>query len=260
MKSYRHTPTLLVSALMLAFASASFAADPPKSTTTTTTTTTSTTTNAEQTRLVTNFTTLAGSTANAEALITGLRNGTSITLAAPTTTTTTTGGTTTGGTTTGTTATATSTTFTPATGKLGNGEVNIALSLAKAELLKLGITNPTAAQLQTVLNGGTITTTSATGTTTTSTSTSTKLAGILTMRADKMGWGQIANSLGIKLGDVMRNDKANNVAKDGSKDDAHVAKADKVNRPDKAERPDKVERPEKVERLDRPQRPERAGK
>lgn len=254
MKSYRHTPTLLVSALMLAFASASFAADPPKSTTTTTTTT-STTTNAEQTRLVTNFTALAGSTANAEALITGLRNGTSITLAAPTTTTTTTGGTTTG-----TTATATSTTFTPATGKLGNGEVNIALSLAKAELLKLGITNPTAAQLQTVLNGGTITTTSATGTTTTSTSTSTKLAGILTMRADKMGWGQIANSLGIKLGDVMRNDKANNVAKDGSKDDAHVAKADKANRPDKAERPDKVERPEKVERLDRPQRPERAGK
>ena len=80
------------------------------------------------------------------------------------------------------------------------------------------------------------------------------------MRADKMGWGQIANSLGIKLGDVMRNDKANNVAKDGGKDDAHVAKADKVNRPDKAERPDKVERPEKVERLDRPQRPERAGK
>lgn len=247
MKSYRHTPTILVSAMMLAFASASFAADPPKTTTTTTTTVSTTT---EKNRLVDQYTTLAGSAANAESLISGLRNGTSVTLAAPTTTGS---GTTTGGT------TATGTTFTPASGKLGYGEVNIALSLASAELLKLGITNPTAEQLKTVLNGGTITTTTAAGATTTSTSTSTKLTGILTMRADKMGWGQIANSLGIKLGDVMRNEKADSVAKDGSqvaseKSDGRVAKADKVSRPDKVERPVKLERPEKVER------PERAGK
>ena len=250
MKSYRHTPTILVSALMLVFASASFAADPPKTTTTTTTAVSSTT---EKSRLVDQYTTLAGSTANAESLISGLRNGSSLTLAAPTTTS---GGTTTGGT------TATGVTFTPASGKLGYGEVNIALSLASAELLKLGITNPTAEQLKTVLNGGTITTTTAAGTTTTPTSTSTKLTGILTMRADKMGWGQIANSLGIKLGDVMRNEKGDSVAKDGSqvaseKSDGRVAKADKVSRPDKVERPVKLERPEKVER---PERPERAGK
>ena len=241
MKSYRHTPTILVSALMLAFASASFAADPPKSTTTTTTVSTTT----EKNRLVDQYTTLAGSTANAESLVAGLRNGSSVTLAAPITTG--------GGT------TATGTTFTPASGKLGYGEVNIALSLASAELLKLGITNPTAEQLKTVLNGGTITTTTAAGTTTTSTSTSTKLTGILTMRADKMGWGQIANALGFKLGEVMRNDKADSVAKDGKqvaseKSEGRVAKADKVSRPDKAERPVKLERPEKVER------PERAGK
>ena len=254
MKSYRHTPTILVSALMLVFASASFAADPPKTTTTTTTTAVSTTT--EKSRLVDQYTTLAGSTANAESLISGLRNGSSLTLAAPTATS---GATTTGGT------TATGVTFTPASGKLGYGEVNIALSLASAELLKLGITNPTAEQLKTVLNGGTITTTTAAGTTTTPTSTSTKLTGILTMRADKMGWGQIANSLGIKLGDVMRNEKADSVAKDGSqvaseKSDGRAAKADKVSRPDKVERPVKLERPEKVERPERPERPERAGK
>ncbi|HVS27258.1 MAG TPA: hypothetical protein VHE58_08185 [Burkholderiales bacterium] len=64
-------------------------------------------------RLTKEFTEFAGSDANAEALVTGLRNGTEVTLDG--------------------------TTFTPPTGKMGFGNVNIALSLARAEFTKLNI-------------------------------------------------------------------------------------------------------------------------
>ena len=215
MKTIHRTRSILVTSVMLALASSAFAQAPASSPTTTVVSSGEKT---EQTRLVTTYATFSGSTANAQALIAGLHGGTSITLVAPTATgagTTTSAG----------------TTFTPATGKLGNGEINIALSLAKAELQKLGITNPTADQLKAALNGGTITTTTGT------TSTPTNLKGVLTMRADKMGWGEIAKSLGFKLGDVVRNEHA-----------------DKPSRPEKAEHPQKVERPERTER------PERAGK
>jgi len=112
--------------------------------------------------------------------------------------------------------------FTPPTKKMGYGNVNIALALAEAELKKQGITNPTPEQLKTALVGDAT------------------HKGILQLRAEGMGWGQIANSLGFKLGDVMRSAKAE------GRDQA--ARADKLERP---ARPDKPERPEKPERAER---------
>ena len=64
------------------------------------------------------------------------------------------------------------TSFTPPTGKMGYGEVNISLALAEA-LMGSGSTQ-----------------------------------GILQLRASGMGWGQIANSPGFKLGEVVRSAKA----------------------------------------------------
>lgn len=150
-------------------------------------------------RIAADFITLTGSRDNATALVTALRNGTAITL-----TTTTTGGTATGtttgsGTSTGTDAT--STTFTPPTGKMGWGNVFISLALAQNALTQAGITQPTSADLQAALMGGTVT--GADGKTVT-------LTGILQQRASGMGWGQIAQSYGVKLGPVVSSIKAAN--------------------------------------------------
>ncbi|HZZ94773.1 MAG TPA: hypothetical protein VFE23_19590 [Usitatibacter sp.] len=167
-------------------------------------------------KIASEFTSLAGSKDNALALVNGLRNGTDITLTTPvaptgpgtgtgtgTTGTGTTGTGTTGtGTGTGTTGTGTGTTTTtidPPTGKMGWGEVKIALALAEDSLAKAGITNPTPEQLQAALNGGDITVKNADGTTTTTT-----LKGVLTMRASGMGWGQIAKADGTTVGAALR--------------------------------------------------------
>lgn len=140
----------------------------------------------EDTKLSSQYLGLAGSPKNADALVTGLRDGTHITLVASPD---------------GQNPGAPSATFTPATGKLGYGNINIALSLAKADLAKAGISNPTPAQLAAALNGGTIST--ATGSVT--------MAGILALRQDGLGWGQIANRMGVKLGALVsasKTDKA----------------------------------------------------
>ena len=84
------------------------------------------TTHHESTRLSTEFTEFAGSDTNSQALVTGLRDGTAITLDDVTTNAD------------GTTTT-TATTFTPATGKMGYGNVKIALSLAETRLAQAGI-------------------------------------------------------------------------------------------------------------------------
>lgn len=128
------------------------------------------------THLASRYANFAGSQDNASSLITGLRSGTPFTLISTDTT--------------GTTA---QTTITPATGSLGYGEVNTALALAQAELTKYGITDPTPQQIQTALDGGTLTT--STGIVT--------LSGVLSMRQSGEGWGQIANSLGYRLGDLV---------------------------------------------------------
>jgi hypothetical protein len=134
------------------------------------------------------FSAFAGSTSNADALVGDLRNGAPITLTA-----------------TDAKGVTTSTTFQPPTGRMGYGNVFISLALAKQQLAGLGITQPTAAQIQAALAGGTVT--GANGQTTT-------LSGVLTLRAQGMGWGQIAQSLGYKLGPVISGMKSAN---------AHVA-------------------------------------
>lgn len=147
------------------------------------------------TKIASNFTTLAGSQENALALTNALRNGTDVTLTTvvpppegstepPTTTTT---------------------TFTPPTGKMGWGNVKHSLALAQDALARAGVTEPTAEQLQTALMGGDIVVTNADGTTTTTT-----LRGILTMRAEGMGWGNIAKAGGTKLGPVTSKVKMGN--------------------------------------------------
>jgi len=149
---------------------------------------------------------------DSKAVVTGLRYGTPIKL----TTTTTTGSTpitppptsTTPGTTTPP-VTTTTTVINPPTGKMGFGNVYISLALAKQQLGQMGITQPTPEQLKAALMGGTITTgtgtgtTTGTGTATGTTMTKTELPGILTMRSQNMGWGQIAHKLGFKLGPVV---------------------------------------------------------
>jgi len=139
--------------------------------------------------------------ADSKTVVTGLRNGTPITLTSTTTTPSTTPG--------GLPVTTTSTTvITPPTGQMGFGNVYISLALAKQQLSTLGITQPTPQQLQAALTGGTITQTTGSGTT--ATTTTTNLQGILTMRSQNMGWGQIAQKLGFKLGPVIAGMKSAN--------------------------------------------------
>jgi hypothetical protein len=125
-------------------------------------------------RLVARFSTFAGSTANADSLVEGLRTGTAITLVDS--------------------SGMTKTTFTPPTRPMGWGNVKIALALAQAELAHAGITHPTPADIEAALNGGTVV----------NGKTSTTFAGILVQRADGMGWGQIAHADDLNLGAVVR--------------------------------------------------------
>lgn len=178
------------------------------------------------TEITEKFTGLAGSADNATALVTGLRDGSDIKLA------TTVNG------------TATTTNFKPATGKLGYGNVFIALSLAQADLKDAGIANPTPAQLEAALNGGAVTV----GTKTVA------LDGVLKLRAAGEGWGQIAKTLDVRLGSVVS--------------DLHSARGrtekperrEKGERPEKATRPETPARPDKVDRPVSPERPERAAR
>ena len=85
------------------------------------------------------------------------------------------------------------TTIEPPTGNMGLGEVDIALAFTEAQITELGLTSPTPGQIKAALLGGEV----MYGDTTPK---STKqLPGILALRARKMGWGQIAAQLGYKL-------------------------------------------------------------
>jgi hypothetical protein len=123
-------------------------------------------------------------------VVTGPRNGTPITLT-----------TTTPAATPGASPTVTTTVITPPTGKMGHGNVFTSLALAKQQLGQLGITQPTPEQLQAALTGGKIIT---------GTGTETQLQGILKMRSEGMGWGQIAQQQGTKLGPVISGLKSAN--------------------------------------------------
>ena len=125
-----------------------------------------------ESRLVDRFSAFAGSTANAQSLVDGLRTGTTITLVD---------------------ANNAETSFSPPTKAMGWGNVKIALALAQAELNSAGIANPTPTDIEAALNGGTV----SNGTT------STTFTGVLTQRASGMGWGSIARADSLNLGKVV---------------------------------------------------------
>ena len=133
-------------------------------------------------RTATDFSSFYGQD-NSQALATGLRSGSAITLTSQATD-----------------GSISTTTFTPPTGKMGNGEVYISMALAQQQLTAAGITNPTAQQTQAAMMGGTFT------------SDGQPVQGVLQMRASGMGWGQIAQAYGTKLGPVISSMKAANTA------------------------------------------------
>jgi hypothetical protein len=125
-------------------------------------------------RLVREHRRFAGSKHNAEELVEGLRYDKPVELS---------------------TKNGSTTTFTSPTTKMGWGNVDISLSIAEATLADHGIRNPSPEQIKAALNGGTVTTKSGEVV---------KLPGVLKLRASGMGWGQIAQKHGFKLGEVMR--------------------------------------------------------
>lgn len=123
-------------------------------------------------RIASRFENLAGSPENAASLVAGLRSGSVITLGAA--------------------DSASGISFTPATAQMGYGNVTRALSLAQQQLAALGIAQPTPDQLRIALNGGTLTGVDSSGA-----SSSVEMAGVLQMRSQGMGWGQIAHQLSV---------------------------------------------------------------
>ena len=217
-------------------------------------------------RLVDRYSDAAGSEEAAAGLVTSLRTGDDLTLTETTTTTTTNPD----GTTTTTTSTSDVVIENP-NGPMGWGEVDKALGIAEklvedgkfedleAALAGAGdITNPDG----TVVEGS---------------------AGILQLRADGMGWGQIAKEYDFKLGSVVGNGKSSRdgdtdgdgattttgtvtdgkvrgserSAKTGAAKTERAAKAERTAKIDRAERVAKVERPDRTERMERPAKPER---
>jgi len=83
--------------------------------------------------------------------------------------------------------------FTPPTGKMGLGNVDIALAFTAAQLLEVELGQPTPGQLKAALVGGVVEYGSANPKLTKD------LPGILALRASGKGWGQIAGQLGYKL-------------------------------------------------------------
>lgn len=227
MKSHRPILTALAAGLLAAMSAAAFAG--------------SSTTNTESSNLASTYATFAGSQTNSQALVDGLRNGTSITL-----------DTTVPPSSAGGTSTTTTTTFQPATGKLGYGEVNTTLALAEDELAKMGITDPTAAEIEAALNGGSVTL--ADGSTQT-------LQGILALRAQGEGWGQIAKTLGFNLGAVVSASKTDHsqAGADHSQHGNDMAAANRPTHPDRPQRPMVPQRPDVPHRPDIPDHAGRPG-
>jgi len=174
-------------------------------------------------RLVDKFARFAGSKSNAESLVNGLRNDQEVKL----------------------TSAQSAATFTPKTDKMGVGNVNIALTLAKATLAEQGITRPTPQQIEAALNGGTITNRAGK---------QVMLKGILTQRASGLGWGKIAQANGFKLGELMRHHgdfrhhRHHAEFKHRDRGDLHKVRFERAERPEKFERAERPERPERHRR------------
>lgn len=128
------------------------------------------------------------------------------------------------------------------TDSLGLGEITIALGLAEEEGVAID------GSLVTFLYG------------------SEGNEGILEMRADGMGWGQIYQEFGFTVGEVMRDIRANenanfDLANNAQERVALRVRGDQPERPDLPERaasPDRLELPDRAVRPERPILPERA--
>lgn len=120
------------------------------------------------TRLAETYSGLFGSTAAARTAIDGLRTGGTVGLTG---------------------ADGSQSSFTSPVGPMGYGTINLTLGLARQLLSSQSITAPTADQMQTALTGGVLN-----GAT---------VDGVLGMREDGMGWGQIAQAMGVTLGSVV---------------------------------------------------------
>ena len=114
------------------------------------------------------YVSFAGSSANLESLAAGLRNGSVVTLTEGTT----------------------SVDFLPPTRPMGYGNVTRALDLARRQLSAAGISNPTPEQLRAAMVGGTVSTANG----------AVNLQGVLRLRSQGMGWGQIAHAVGVHPG------------------------------------------------------------
>src|SRR5258706_1203588 len=130
----------------------------------------------ESAKLSASYSTWAGGKSNSDSLVAGLRSSSTIDL-----------------TTTAADGTVSTATFKPNTKAMGYGNVKHALTLAQRSLANLGITNPTATQMQAALMGGEIKLPD--GTTTT-------VKGVVALRASGQGWGQIAKQYNTTLGGV----------------------------------------------------------
>jgi hypothetical protein len=115
------------------------------------------------------FESFAGSRDNYSSLATGLRTGGAITL----------------------TGSGETVSFNSPTKPMGYGNITRSMDLAQRQLAAQGITNPTPTQLQAAMTGGTIK--NADGTVKT-------YDGVLKLRADGMGWGQIARKVDVHPG------------------------------------------------------------
>ena len=89
------------------------------------------------------------------------------------------------------------------TGPMGYGNVDKSLALAQTRLAQSGIYQPTPEQLQAALTGGDVVTPSGDVV---------HLDGVLTLRSQGRGWGEIAQQYGVKLGDVVNGKAATYVA------------------------------------------------
>jgi hypothetical protein len=133
-----------------------------------------------QVRLVNDFSSFAGSDANARNLVTGLRQGTEIVLVAASG------------------KPGPAARFVPPTRPMDYGNVRIALVLAREQLDQLGITRPSPAHIKSVLAGGGVAN-RANG----RVATPVLLPGVLQMRAGGMGWQKIAGTMGVTLAQAM---------------------------------------------------------
>ncbi|WP_126454336.1 hypothetical protein [Sulfuriflexus mobilis] len=118
---------------------------------------------------------------NAEAVVSGLREGQEFTISSTTTVD-------------GVEITE-SATITPPTGKMGFGNVSHSLALTEYQLGQLGISDPSVLELEAALLGGTVTL---------SNGEVIELQGVLALRSEGMGWGKIAQQYDTKLGHVIK--------------------------------------------------------